>query len=128
MIKPRFSCAEGECELFGTDVSVVDRVVRISALGTPLDTKKILSDDQGRDATDAWPLHSHRPTLGLRCAVLADMLEDVGAAAVFLASDGARNNTGETIQIDAGTHIMGQRVDAGPPAGRALAGSSVIST
>jgi enoyl-[acyl-carrier protein] reductase I len=34
-------------------------------------------------------------------------IEDVGAAAVFLASDGARNITGETLHIDAGTHIMG---------------------
>jgi len=34
-------------------------------------------------------------------------IEDVGAAAVFLASDAARNITGETLHIDAGYHIMG---------------------
>lgn len=34
-------------------------------------------------------------------------IEDVGAAAVFLASDVARNITGETLHIDAGAHIMG---------------------
>jgi enoyl-[acyl-carrier protein] reductase I len=34
-------------------------------------------------------------------------IEDVGAAAVFLASDAARNITGETLHIDAGAHIMG---------------------
>ena len=34
-------------------------------------------------------------------------IEDVGAAAVFLASDAARNITGETLHIDAGNHIMG---------------------
>ena len=34
-------------------------------------------------------------------------IEDVGAAAVFLASDGARNITGETLHVDAGYHIMG---------------------
>jgi enoyl-[acyl-carrier protein] reductase I len=34
-------------------------------------------------------------------------IEDVGAAAVFLASDAARNITGETLHVDAGYHIMG---------------------
>ncbi|MGI6246220.1 MAG: enoyl-ACP reductase FabI [Pseudochelatococcus sp.] len=34
-------------------------------------------------------------------------IEDVGAVAAFLASDLARNITGETIYIDAGYHIMG---------------------
>jgi enoyl-[acyl-carrier protein] reductase I len=34
-------------------------------------------------------------------------IEDVGAAAVFLASDAARNITGETLHVDAGSHIMG---------------------
>lgn len=34
-------------------------------------------------------------------------IEDVGAAAVFLVSDAARNITGETLHIDAGSHIMG---------------------
>jgi enoyl-[acyl-carrier protein] reductase I len=34
-------------------------------------------------------------------------IEDVGAAAVFLASDWARNITGETLHVDAGYHIMG---------------------
>lgn len=34
-------------------------------------------------------------------------IEDVGATAVFLASDGARNITGETIHVDAGYQIMG---------------------
>lgn len=34
-------------------------------------------------------------------------IEDVGAAAVFLASDAARNITGETLHIDAGYQIMG---------------------
>jgi enoyl-[acyl-carrier protein] reductase I len=33
-------------------------------------------------------------------------IEDVGAAAVFLASDWARNITGETLHVDAGYHIM----------------------
>ena len=34
-------------------------------------------------------------------------IEDVGAAAVFLASDAARNITGETLHVDAGYHVMG---------------------
>ncbi|MFC0219641.1 enoyl-[acyl-carrier protein] reductase I [Pseudochelatococcus lubricantis] len=34
-------------------------------------------------------------------------IDDVGAIAAFLASDLARNITGETIHIDAGYHIMG---------------------
>ncbi|PSC05442.1 enoyl-[acyl-carrier-protein] reductase FabI [Alsobacter soli] len=34
-------------------------------------------------------------------------IEDVGATAAFLASDGARSITGETIHVDAGYHIMG---------------------
>jgi enoyl-[acyl-carrier protein] reductase I len=34
-------------------------------------------------------------------------IDDVGAAAVFLASDAARNITGETLHVDAGYHIMG---------------------
>jgi enoyl-[acyl-carrier protein] reductase I len=34
-------------------------------------------------------------------------IEDVGAAAVFLASDAAHNITGETLHVDAGSHIMG---------------------
>jgi enoyl-[acyl-carrier protein] reductase I len=34
-------------------------------------------------------------------------IEDVGAAAVFLASDGARNITGETLHVDAGYQVMG---------------------
>lgn len=34
-------------------------------------------------------------------------IEDVGAAAVFLSSDLARNITGETLHIDGGAHIMG---------------------
>jgi enoyl-[acyl-carrier protein] reductase I len=34
-------------------------------------------------------------------------IEDVGAAAVFLASTAARNITGETLHIDAGYHVMG---------------------
>lgn len=34
-------------------------------------------------------------------------IEDVGEAAVFLASDLARHITGETLHIDAGLHIMG---------------------
>jgi enoyl-[acyl-carrier protein] reductase I len=34
-------------------------------------------------------------------------IEDVGAAAVFLASDAARNITGETLHVDAGYQIMG---------------------
>ncbi len=33
-------------------------------------------------------------------------IEDVGAAAVFLASEGGRNITGTTLHIDAGFHIM----------------------
>ncbi|MFO1150725.1 MAG: enoyl-ACP reductase FabI [Alsobacter sp.] len=34
-------------------------------------------------------------------------IEDVGAAAVFLSSNAARNITGETLHVDAGYHIMG---------------------
>lgn len=34
-------------------------------------------------------------------------IEEVGATAAFLASDGARTITGETIYVDAGFHIMG---------------------
>jgi enoyl-[acyl-carrier protein] reductase I len=41
-------------------------------------------------------------------------LEDVGNAAVYLASDMARMVTGNTIYVDSGTHILGSQVAAIP--------------
>jgi enoyl-[acyl-carrier protein] reductase I len=52
-------------------------------------------DDLMKDATARAPMRR-----------LAS-IEDVGAAAVFLASDAARNITGETLHVDAGYHVMG---------------------
>ena len=42
----------------------------------------------------------------------AATLEDVGNAAVFLASDMSRMVTGNTLFVDSGTHILGSQVAA----------------
>jgi enoyl-[acyl-carrier protein] reductase I len=52
-------------------------------------------DDMMNDAVERAPMR--------RLATI----EDVGAAAVFLASSAGQNITGETLHIDAGYHIMG---------------------